>query len=100
MKTTTKKSVKVPTTIRLDAETKAWAQSFARRSGIDLSALITLSLLETKQRKKLVIEDPWPLMTPAKRKFYQDMIRDVDSGKIKTKRYDSIEDMKKDLLYS
>jgi antitoxin component of RelBE/YafQ-DinJ toxin-antitoxin module len=98
MKTTTKKSVKVPTTIRLDAETKEWAQSFARRSGIDLSALITLSLLETKQKRKLVIEDPWPLMTPEKRAYYEDIIAQDDAGTLKTKRYESLEAMKKDLL--
>lgn len=91
MKTTLKK----PTTIRLDEQTKKWAQSFARSSGIDLSTLITLSLRETQRNGSVKIE---PEMSPERVKYYQDMIRDVDSGKVKTTKHASFDDFKKHML--
>lgn len=97
MKTTTKKSVKVPTTIRLDAETKEWAQLFARRSGIDLSALITISLRETRKKGSAIIE---PQMSDKKFAYYMDYIKQIDEWKIPTKKYDSFEELKKDLMNS
>jgi antitoxin component of RelBE/YafQ-DinJ toxin-antitoxin module len=90
-----KKTVKKPTTIRLDEQTKKWAQSFARLSGIDLSTLITLSLRETQKKGVVTAE---PVMSDKKFAFYMDYIKQIDEWKIPTKKYNSLEDMKKDYL--
>lgn len=88
-------TVKKPTTIRLYEKTKKWAQSFARSSGIDLSTLISLSLRETKRKWTITVE---PQMSDKKFAFYMNYIKQIDEAKVKTKKYDSLEDMKKDYL--
>jgi len=91
MKTTLKK----PTTIRLDEQTKKWAQSFARQSGIDLSTLITLSLRETQKKGVVTAE---PVMSDKKYAFYMDYVEKVEKGEIKTTKHASFEDFKKHML--
>jgi len=88
-------TLKKPTTIRLDEKTKKWAQSFARQSGIDLSTLITLSLRETQKKGVVTAE---PVMSDKKFAYYMDYIKKIDEWKIPTKKYASLEDMKKDYL--
>lgn len=93
---TLKNSKKMITTIRFDHRLREQAQSFAESHGIDFSTLVTLSLKTTLQNGIHLN----PQISDERYTAYEQLIKDVESGKEKVKSYPDFQSLKKDLLKS
>lgn len=91
---TLKKPTKMTTTIRFDSHLRHQAQAFAQSHGIDFSTLVTLSLKTTLQNGIHLN----PQISDEKYAQYEQLIKDVESGKEKVISYPDFQSLKKDLL--
>lgn len=91
---TLKNPKKTITTIRFDRHLRQQAQSFAESHGIDFSTLVTLSLKTTLQHGIHL----HPRISDERYSVYEQLVKDVESGREKVKSYPDFQSLKKDLL--
>ena len=86
-----KSAKKIVTTVRLDPAIKLWAQSYAAWQGTDISTIINMNLFELRKKETFLHA---PYMSNEKYQYYANMSDDLDSGKIETEKYDSIDELR------